>query len=271
MFFKNKIRLFWWNEKVFHNKAKENYGDLLGKYLAEKISGKQVVFTKPKDFTLLDFFSPIYVTIGSILGNVNHKCIVWGSGIITKNQEVKKAKEFLAVRGPQTRFRLLELGYQVPEVYGDPALLLPDFYNPIIEKEFEIGIVPHYVDYEQVKMLFQDRNDVFIVDLMTNDIETTTMDFLKCRKIVSSSLHGLIISHTYGIPAIWQKFSDKVYGDDIKFQDYFESVQMEFYQPMLFNKDNLNELFVSFPVLPKKEVVQNLKKGLMEVCPFVSK
>ena len=127
MFFKNKIRLFWWNEKVFHNKTKENYGDLLGCYLIEKISGKEVVFSIPKKFSIYDFFEPIYVTIGSILSNVNHKCIVWGSGIINTKIHIKNAK-FLAVRGPQTRKYLINLGYNVPEVYGDPALLLPNYY-----------------------------------------------------------------------------------------------------------------------------------------------
>jgi hypothetical protein len=34
--------------------------------------------------------------------------------------------------------------------------------------------------------------------------------------------------HAYGIPAVWQKFSNKVFGDDIKYQDYMESVEMDF-------------------------------------------
>ena len=38
MFSSNKIRLFWWNEIKMQGKSKENYGDLLGKYLVEKIS-----------------------------------------------------------------------------------------------------------------------------------------------------------------------------------------------------------------------------------------
>jgi hypothetical protein len=41
----------------------------------------------------------------------------------------------------------------------------------------------------------------------------------------SSSSHGIIV-HAYGIPAVWQKFSNKVFGDDIKYQDYMESVEV---------------------------------------------
>lgn len=265
----NKIRMFWWNERVFHKKTMENFGDLLGKYLVEKISGKEIVFTNPNKFSFNDFFSPIYFTVGSILGNVNHKCIVWGSGIISKNQNVKKAKEFLAVRGPQSRKRLLDLGYHVPEVYGDPALLLPLYYHPEVEKKFTYGIVPHYVDYELVSKLFLNKKDILIIDLMTNNVENTTKDFLLCEKIISSSLHGIIIAHAYGIPAIWQKFSDNVFGDDIKYRDYFESVGVEFYKLDDFKAENLDEMFMQINALPSHDKIKELQDKLLSVCPFL--
>lgn len=266
-----RIRLFWWNEKYFHKKSKENYGDLLGKYLVEKISSKKVIFSLPKKFSILDLFFPIYVTIGSILSNVNHKCIVWGSGIISKNQVVKKAK-FLSVRGPQTRKRLLELGYQVPEVYGDPALLLPLYYNPKVEKKYSYGIVPHYADYKLVKDWFSGRKDILIIDMMTNDIESKTNDFLSCEKIISSSLHGVIVSHAYQIPAVWVEFSKKLFGDGIKFQDYFESVNILPYQPELkemeFDDEFVKELFINYPSLPFPQTIKEIQQGLINSCPF---
>ncbi len=268
--FGNRIRLFWWNEKVIQGKSKENYGDVLGKYLVEKISNKKVVFAWPKKFSIFDLFTPIYVTIGSILSNVNHKCIVWGSGIITKDAKVKNAK-FLAVRGPQTRKRLLELGYEVPKVYGDPALLLPDYFNPEVKKKYTVGIVPHYNDYKIVEKLIENLNDFHLIDMMTNDIESKTIEFLQCEKIVSSSLHGIIISHAYGIPAVWQKFSDKVFGDDIKYQDYFESVDIPYYTPeqmKSLNNEEIESLFLRYQSLPKKSTINDLKEGLMKACPF---
>lgn len=271
MLFSNTIRVFWWNEKIIQGKAKENYGDLLGKYLVEKISKKKVVFAWPKKFSVLDWFSPIYVTIGSILTNVNHKCIIWGSGIISQDSKIKNAV-FLAVRGPQTRKYLLSLGYEVPEVYGDPALLLPDYVNPIVNKKYKYGIVPHYNDYKIIQDWFQGQSHIKIIDMMTNDIEAKTIEFLECERIISSSLHGIIIAHAYGIPAVWQKFSDKVFGDDIKYQDYFESVQLPYYYPTIqineFSESELVDLFTKNINLPDKKVVESLKKGLMEVCPF---
>ena len=273
MFSSNKIRLFWWNEIKMQGKSKENYGDLLGKYLVEKISQKEAVWSKPSKFSIHDFFSPIYVTIGSILTHVNKKCIVWGSGIVSKEYPIKKG-EFLAVRGPQTRNHLIKQGYEVPEVFGDPALLLPKYYNPKIEKEYASGIIPHYSDYNKVKDFYKDDNSILLIDLMTDDVDKTTDEILKCRKIVSSSLHGIIVAHAYGIPAVWQKFSGNIFGDDIKYQDYFESVDIKPYRPIVFNKrmdiSDLEMLFEGKEVLPEKEVVEGLCLKLMEVCPFKS-
>lgn len=271
MFQSKTIRLFWWNEKKLQGKTKENYGDLLGKYLVEKIANKKAVWTKPSAFSFQNFFSPIYVTIGSILTNVNDKCVVWGSGIISKEYNIKKAK-FLAVRGPQTRMHLIEQGYSVPEVYGDPALLLPRYYSPNIKKEYKIGIIPHYKDYKKVSEWYKNDDTVLLIDLMTNSIEETTNQFLKCEKIVSSSLHGVIVSHAYNIPAVWQKFSGDVFGDDIKYRDYFESVKLIPYQSEILdskmNIEALENAFKGKDVLPKENVISELCDGLMEACPF---
>lgn len=273
MFSSGKIRLFWWNEIKMQGKSKENYGDLLGKYLVEKISQKEAVWSKPSKFSIHDFFSPIYVTIGSILTHVNKKCIVWGSGIISKEFEIKKAT-FLAVRGPQTRKYLLNQGFEVPEIYGDPALLLPRYYNPKIEKEYKVGVIPHYRDFKKVSVFYKNQESILLIDLMTNDVEKTTNELLKCDKIISSSLHGIIVAHAYGIPAVWQKFSEDVFGDDIKYQDYFESVLIPNYKSdikdVCMNLNELESLFNNKAVVPEKEVITSLCANLMAVCPFKS-
>jgi len=266
------IRLFWWSETHLMKKPKENYGDVLGKYLVEKISNRKIIWANPKKFNIRDFWQPIYVTAGSILAHVNKKCIVWGSGIIKEDQIVKPAK-FLAVRGPETRRVLMDQGYEVPEVYGDPALLLPKYYNPKIDKKYKLGIIPHYVDYKFVVEHYANRNDVLIIDLMTNDIEATTNLFLQCERIVSSSLHGIIVSHAYQIPAVWIKFSNKLFGDDIKFKDYFMSVLIKPYIPntvkSLTANDNIESLFNSEIELPSQDQINKLQQGLIEVCPFI--
>jgi hypothetical protein len=169
---------------------------------------------------------------------------------------------------------LINQGYEVPEIYGDPALLLPKYYYPKIEKKYKIGIVPHYRDFNKIKDFYLNLDDVLIIDLMTKDVEATTNEFLKCKRIVSSSLHGIIVAHAYGIPAVWQKFSNDVFGDDVKYQDYFESVEIPNYKPDIINQkislSELLDLFHDKESLPKKETIEKLCSNLMAVCPFKS-
>ncbi len=267
-----EIRLFWWSETRLMKKSRENYGDLMSCYLIEKISGKKVKWVFPKKFSLAGLFLPNYLAIGSILTHANEKSIVWGSGIIAKKYPIKKAT-FLAVRGPQTRRHLMEQGYNVPEVYGDPALLLPKYYQPITEKKYKWGVVPHYNDYRLVVSLYGNIDNVLVIDLMTTNVEATTRQFLSCESIISSSLHGVIVSHAYEIPAVWVQFSDAVFGDGIKYQDYFESVGIESYIPEITSEkledSQIMALFTKYESLPQKENVEAIQKGLMAVCPFI--
>jgi len=266
----SSIRLFWWSEPKLMGKPYENYGDLLGVYIVEKMSQKQVVFAHPKKRSFKDLLQPIYVTAGSILAHVNKKCIVWGSGIIKKDQVVKPAK-FLAVRGPETRNNLLKQGYDVPEIYGDPGLLLPRYYNPVITKKYKLGIIPHYVDIEIAIQLTSNQSDIHIIDLMTNDIEKTTDQILQCKRVISSSLHGLIVSHAYGIPAVWIQFSDNLFGDNIKFRDYFSSVDLSYLENKWSSPDMSEseiENYFTENALPKQKRINDLQSRLIESCPF---
>lgn len=267
-----KIRLYWWQEK--RESRKENYGDVLSKYLVEKISNKKVrTISHPSKRINRRFFKH-YIAIGSIISSANSNSIVWGSGIIKKNDNIRNAK-FVAVRGPKTRQRILEKGYNCPKVYGDPALLLPEYYNPKINKKYKIGIIPHYVDYEDVKQVFCEDTTVKVIDLLTYDVEQTTNEILECEQIVSSSLHGIIVAQSYGIPAFWLKFSDKLSGDDVKFYDYFESVGIPFKAPVFIKPKTLNALKIKAllntykaVLLADKTLLETRKNDLSTSCPF---
>ncbi|WP_051201336.1 polysaccharide pyruvyl transferase family protein [Christiangramia portivictoriae] len=252
-------------------KERENYGDLLSKYLIEKISGKKVKWKQPKKKTWYNWNKKIYLAVGSIVHHATKNSIVWGSGIIDQQQEIAAA-DFRAVRGPQTRKYLLASGYNCPEVYGDPALLLPEFFNPTIEKKYEIGIIPHYLDFELVSSWYKDNNSIKVIDLMTLDVEEVTVQILSCKQTISSSLHGIIVSHAYGIPSVWVKFSDKIFGNDIKYKDYLQSVNLEHYQPeMLKSKladDQILLLLEKHVNLPEMKDIKKLQEGLLKSCPF---
>ena len=149
------------------------------------------------------------------------------------------------MRGKLTRDLLIKNGFDVPCVYGDPALLLNKFYNPTVEKKYKLGIIPHKVDYRYVKSLIND-DSVNIIDLLpteTNTIFDITNEILKCEYTVSSALHGLIVSHTYGIPSVWVELSNGVFGNGFKFADYFSSVNISPYRYKL-TKDEVNSEYL---------------------------
>lgn len=270
---KNKpIPLFWWSEIEFISKNKENYGDLLSKYLVEKISSRPVEWVHPKKQPWYKWNKANFLAVGSIIHHATKDSVVWGSGIIDNKQKVDNAC-FKAVRGPKTREYLLNLGYYCPPVYGDPALLLPKFYSPIVEKKFKFGIIPHYHDFAKAKKIFEKEKEVVVIDLMTLDVEEVTWQIIQCEKTISSSLHGLIVSHAYNVPSVWVKFSNKIFGNDIKYHDYLESVGLEFYQPEHLQEEiellNLEKLFSNKPVLPKGEEIIKIQNDLLSHCPFL--
>lgn len=268
-----KISLFWWSEPRLLGKKKENYGDLLSKYLVEKISGVSVNWIQPKKQKWYSFNKTHILGAGSIIHHATKHSVVWGSGIIDENQKIAPAR-FKAVRGPETRKYLMNYGYKCPEIYGDPALLLPDYYNPNVKKKYKIGIIPHYTDFEVISNLYSNIEGVKVIDIMTLDIEGKTDEILECERIVSSSLHGVIIPHAYGISALWIPFSQKPFGNGIKYYDYLNSVQIKDYTPPEFNENiSIEELlsyFDKYEALPNSEVINQLKQGLILNCPFIS-
>lgn len=270
-----RLYIYWWALK--RKDGKDNYGDILAPFLASKLSGKKIIRVQHPMMRRYKWFIKHYVTVGSIIWAASKKSIVWGSGIIKKTENVREAK-FLAVRGPRTRARLLELGYKVPEVYGDPALLLPNFIPDTVEKKYELGIIPHYVDYKEIKEAFADDLRVRVIDLMTDDIVKTTKEILECKNIVSSSLHGVIVSHAYLIPSLWVRFSDKLSGDNVKFYDYFESLGIDypkefFSEPATSNYNQFINLLEENPSIlsPDNEILEFRKQQLLDSCPFINR
>lgn len=212
-----KINLTWWK-----GKNNNNWGDALNPFLAKLISGKDINHIELNDTSNILRIS----MIGSILNSINNEnLIVWGSGFIAKTNNLSKPpKRICAVRGRFTRDLLLNQGYDCPEIYGDPALLYPNFYSPKIHKKYKIGILPHYIDYnhEWVKKV-KSNKEVLVINILEG-INKVVDDILSCDCIISSSLHGIIAADSYNIPSLWVEFSDKVIGNGFKFRDYFSSV-----------------------------------------------
>lgn len=231
-----------------------NWGDHINPYIIEKMTGKTVL---QSTFGWTEHL----LAVGSILRNANSNSIVWGSGFISKTSKFRVTpKKIAAVRGPLTGQRLIELGYENPEVYGDPALLMPRFYNPEIVKQHKIGLVAHYAEKNDAVVDYLASLGVYLVDIQL-PVEAFVDQLCKCETIISSSMHGLIAADAYGIPNRWLMLSDKLVGGQFKFQDYYNSIGVFDETPVktsnLFSIDNIDTLIA---LTSKKEIKLDLDK-----------
>lgn len=228
---------------------KNNWGDVLSQFLLEHYSGKKLnkddVFYFDDAAYMLDKNGKI-VGIGSSMKYVRKDDYVWGTGCIDEHNIGNKPRKIYSVRGPLTRNTLLKRGWDVPEVYGDPALLFPQIYNPTIEKKYKIGLIPHCVDFYSLDGLkainHMEDMGIKIINVTAGIYEF--IDQLKeCEYIISSSLHGLIAADAYGIPNHRVKISKLLLGGDFKYLDHYASVKREHYEPLqLTNETKLDEV-----------------------------
>lgn len=162
------------------------------------------------------------VAIGSVLSFVGSgRTTVWGTGLMNDQcvsvLPSKKAElDIRAVRGPKTRECLINVGYDCPKVYGDPAILLPRSYNPTVTKEKgKIVIIPHHSRYEKYARHFD-----YVLDTYTSDWQKFVCEIKSAEKVISSSLHGIILSESYGIPCVWL---NDIPDSPFKYEDYYLS------------------------------------------------
>jgi pyruvyltransferase len=248
----------------------QNIGDYLSRFLVEKISGEEV--------TQVTMESKVscYSAIGSILGSVTRDdCIVWGSGLVSPDVPLRSRPKILALRGPMSYLESKDKISSLP-AFGDPALLLPlVVQKPKIEKYYDVGLVPNHIDIPHVLKFKKSKNSqksVNFINVLTDDVENFVKEICSCRLILSSSLHGLIIAHAYGIPALWIKLSDQIIGSGFKFHDYFASVSIPTHDAI----DLTSEEFILLEDVLDESVKKNAYKHLINfdpvplinTCPF---
>jgi pyruvyltransferase len=249
-FMSNFINGYWW--------LGCNYGDMLTPYLLEKLSGKKVLWSYPSPRC-----TPVAAT-GSILSqNDIAFCSVWGCGVESFNVAPHVPKEVFAVRGRLSKQYIVSSGGYCPDVFGDPALLLPLIYKPKIKRKYKFGIVPHWTDTQKVVDECGDNPDVLIIP-MTDGVEKVIDSICSCDQILSSSLHGLITADAYQIPNKWVLFGNSVPGKGFKFKDYWSGVYVEPSDPIdMRNKISIESL-PSFGWTP----IHFKPEKLLDACPF---
>lgn len=255
-----------------------NLGDALSQWLYSGLSQKRLQKVG-REFDQL-----AYLTAGSILRLCKKNHIIMGSGFISDSDDLGKGDwlgpfngsvfqkpfKILSVRGPKTRSKLVSMGIHCPKMYGDPLLISPLVYNKEVKIEYDIGIIPHYIDkktesFSSLKNNLSKKYKVNYINIMSgSNPEHFVNELKKCKYIISSTLHGVIFALAYGKKTIFTEFSNQVVGKGFKFYDFFESINV-----------NYNVLPFDDPNLLKNEIIINkqslIKTGsdIINVCPLI--
>lgn len=181
------------------------------------------------------FKSPRVLGLGSIFHHAVSHDIVWGSGVNPHYQDqVDKVgcTNIRATRGPLSRSYLQErYGLQVPEVYGDPALLMPQLF-PEFKRQRSSRKLLILAQHNDEKMFQGFVGEAYSKNVLKcqryNRLHwrEVVCAILQSEFVVSSSLHGLIIADAFNVPSRWlhhQSLPSSVTEGRFKFNDYYLS------------------------------------------------
>jgi pyruvyltransferase len=202
-----------------------NIGDSINSVIFEYFTQKKITSNNCLDTEEKNYEENVSILgIGSVIQHSNKNDIVFGTGCMNIDFPMKiKPKKIISVRGPLTRNFLIKNNINAPEIYGDPALLLPLIYNPKRNIKYKLGIIPHYIDKKEINLeKFLQKKEIKIIDIQS-DYKKFVDDLVECEYVISSSLHGIIFSDAYNIPA-YPCVLNKIDVDVFKFHDYFISV-----------------------------------------------
>ncbi|CAM3283775.1 polysaccharide pyruvyl transferase family protein [Paracoccus nototheniae] len=209
----DRVKLFWWEQPY-----PGNLGDIVNPYIVEKATGIPPQWAGR---------GTGLCAIGSVIKYAKDGTAVWGSGTPNSRDTLAAGARYHAVRGPLTRDLVIENGGTCPEVYGDPAWLLPILYPRKAKPTRKTGLILHFTHEEMTTPVAPGVRRIDIRRIGYGEIEAFLDEMLDCERIVSSSLHGVIIAQAYGIPACLATVTtsaSQIHGDGIKFDDYFRSI-----------------------------------------------
>lgn len=224
--------------------VRNNLGDKLNVLISEKIFGYKAIFANPYECNISGigsglgrFFMPVKDIFTSVEGMkkyvVGHRssesCVIWSAGFLSsqvgKEIPLRRKIEVASVRGELSKERVEKaVGRKLNITTGDGGLLASELLRGKIEKKYTLGIIPH--EKERGEPKFKAIADSFkhsiIIDV-TGDTDQVLREISSCELILSSSLHGLIVADSFGIPNRRAILTSKLAGDGFKFRDYYSS------------------------------------------------
>lgn len=200
----------WWMQAKHVN----NFGDILTPLILDYYNIKYEYTEKSK---------ANLICVGSIANFANDNSLVLGSGVAYRNIPLNSKAKWLFTRGPFTRENVIKSNGSCEKIYGDPAMLLPKIVNPST-KIHDIGYIPHLKEYEIIKRKYPKKN---IIKLNNPNVKEVIREITSCRKIMSSSLHGVVAAHAYNIPVAHVTFTNNIIkGDGTKYKDHYAALNI---------------------------------------------
>lgn len=203
---RNKVNIYYWKHG-----AQDNVGDLISFILVQEIVqslglsfGRQTTETRR------------LFAIGSILEMAVRNATVWGSGLRHSILSPRHVwLDIRAVRGPLTNDALRRDGHDCPEVFGDPAVLLPRFYQPRATRARSFLVIPHFLNERDCLDKYPDNT----LSTLTADWKGFVDAIAGAELVISGSLHGVVLAEAYGVPAIL--LASAMDRDGFKYEDYY--------------------------------------------------
>lgn len=222
-----------------------NWGDDINYYFLREILRKDVVMYS--ECILARYLQKNYLFIGSTLSLCsNCRSIVWGAGFLNEHfPQNFSVNNIYAVRGPLSRQLLLDKGFVCPEIYGDPAMLIKLHYKPNATKKYSLGIIPNYDDIESVNRYAICPTVKIISPRGYNHWHEFIDEINNCNCVVSSSLHGIIIAESYGVPSRWVEFENGAALDYFKFNDFYLSINKAIEKPYIVSYETTADELIS--------------------------
>jgi pyruvyltransferase len=157
------------------------------------------------------------LSVGSVLHFAKTGDHVWGSGWdggISDAEFKAKSLKVHAVRGPLTAEFLRKQRIEVPDIYGDPVLLIPH----VFPNRFAVTAEKKFVFVPSISDLPLVEGQANVVSPLWGWNRAITQ-IVSAQLVLASSLHGLMIAEAFGIPARYVRLSK---ADDLfKYKDYY--------------------------------------------------
>lgn len=203
-------KVYWWEPQKNYPPLPPNFGDALNASLLQYLDAEST--WAPLDEAEL-------VMVGSILDQLPARWsgTIAGAGLLNPGSKVDLSyARVLALRGKLTAQAVTGLPTHRPVVLGDPGLLAPRLVAQP-GAHYDLGICPHYSDTELAKRY----PSAHLIDV-SRPVEQAILGIARCKRIITSSLHGAVVADAYGIPRQielprWGGGRDAV---DFKYRDY---------------------------------------------------